>query len=213
MANSVVPYMSNPNHLGSIEETGSPVVTSCRFAQPVVAIISERDHPERTGNQTPNADPIELVTAEVRRYMPSAIRVPLNFNDMHALLRNPLPVGAGRINCYIRRNKAGANRSRPIYTMFTEDGNRFLMSARKVARSFVITSHTEEVSKRPDIFLAEIKTNFLGTEHQIIDDVHGPQSEQGVVVWNTKSTFADTPRRVEVALPSKSPLLPFQFCL
>jgi hypothetical protein len=174
LSNSVVPFphsIQNENNENnaqtgdSMEEVGSPVAASAAFALPVFAVIAEssnnnnnsvlsqiieRDQPEKTGcipNAAPVAAPIH------HHFIPSILRVPLNPSELKAFLLNPIPIEYGRVNCYIRRNRSGDNRSHPMYTMYSEDGNRFLMTANKKSKNFIVTS-------RKNIFIFSFEIFF-----------------------------------------------------
>jgi len=215
LANSIIPYIDNPSsdQIDSLDALRSPVETSARFAVPVIAVVEGDEAADGASDIIPNADPV-IASAEAILSHHShghqhyhnhllRLRIPQDINEMKAFLLNPASMR--RLNCYVRRERGNVYRAHPTYTMFTEEGNHFLMSADKKSGSFIITFHPGEISKRPEIFLCEIKSNFMGTEHQFIDDVHGPRAEIGALFWNTKSTFTDKPRKVEVALPKLTP--------
>ena len=61
----------------------------------------------------------------------------LDFSNIRRLLTSPLPRAAGVLQCYIRREKSGANKLLPEYRVYMKEGDRFLLSSKKRSQNKV----------------------------------------------------------------------------
>jgi hypothetical protein len=190
MINSVFPYLNIPydndenSDVDSFEEMESPVPASAKIASPLRASIIVGDQDE-INEDIPNAAPIPVVVHTRSFRFPGQNRLSSLPLDIGNVFR-PIPRESGRVKCYIRRSALEENHSHPVYSMFAEDGDRFLMSAKRICKKFIISSgkcklslslriilnlsllDPAEVSRRPDILLAEIKSYYMGRNHQVV---------------------------------------------
>lgn len=77
--------------------------------------------------------------------------------------------------CYVIRNKSGRNMLHPLYTLYSEDGDRFLMAA-KVRTNSHEWIHTLVVWCRTDNDLPTMLSETHGESHFQLPDLHGPQA-------------------------------------
>jgi hypothetical protein len=120
------------------------VETSARFAVSVIAVVDGGDQSmEADTTIIPSAEPVvSAVDVHLQQHLhnrPIRVRVPRDPTELKAFLLNPGPMR--RFNCYIRRERRMVYRGgHPTYTMFTEEGNHFLLSAKKIGGNFIVTS-------------------------------------------------------------------------
>jgi hypothetical protein len=117
--------------VGSFGETESPVPASAKVASPLRASIIVGEQGE-INEDIPQAAPVPVVADTLPEQ-----RQPLPL-DIENVFR-PIPQESGRVKCYIRRNSMGRNHSHPIYSMFAEEGDRFIMSAKRVSKKLIIS--------------------------------------------------------------------------
>lgn len=99
---------------------------------------------------------------------PAPVPQRMEITDLRSFAFLPGPK-AGPLLCKIMRDKATGR-----YTLYSEEGNRFLMSAfkRKKAKTayYAIYSDDSATGGREDpAFLAKLRANFVGTEFEIYD--------------------------------------------
>jgi hypothetical protein len=159
MINSVFPYISVPFYdndenadLDSFEEMESPVPASAKVASPLRASIMFGDQDE-INEDIPNAAPIPVVVHTRSFLFPGQNRLSALRLDIGNVFQ-PIPRESGRVKCYIRRNSMGENHPHPLYSMFAEEGDRFLMSAKRICKKFIISSGKQTNCLQFEKFLA-----------------------------------------------------------
>lgn len=88
--------------------------------------------------------------------------------DVKNFLLNPVPKGAGMIECRIIREKGGLNKLFPKYIL-ESDAGVFMMTAKKqkhnkTSNYAVTMSKTDDCSKESEFSLGKLRSNFLGLE-------------------------------------------------
>jgi hypothetical protein len=147
LANAIVPYINNPNSsndpIDPLDALRSPVETSARFAVNVIAVVEGGDQSmEADTTIIPSAEPVvSAVDVHLQQHLRNhhiRVRIPRDPTELKEFLLNPGPMR--RLNCYIRRERRMVYHGHPTYTMFTEEGNHFLLSAKKIGGNFIVTS-------------------------------------------------------------------------
>lgn len=124
----------------------------------------------------------------------------LDFTNIRRLVTNPVPRAAGIVQCYIRRDKSGANKLYPEYRLYMKVGDRFLLNSKKRSQNkvrcwfvkllalvflewsraesvalqtsnYLISSADGDFEKTSPNYVGKLRSNFIGTEFQIYD--HG----------------------------------------
>eukprot|EP01029_Cantina_marsupialis_P026949 TRINITY_DN7394_c0_g1_i1.p1 TRINITY_DN7394_c0_g1~~TRINITY_DN7394_c0_g1_i1.p1 ORF type:complete len:305 (+),score=92.68 TRINITY_DN7394_c0_g1_i1:85-999(+) len=102
--------------------------------------------------------------------------------------------------CYVVRNKKGKNSLHPLYSVYLEDGNRFLMSGRKRAgnkTSNYLVSLAPEPERKTLAVIGKIRGNYIGSHYAIFDEGKNPKKtvsttsirrELGVVAFEYDKT-------------------------
>eukprot|EP01040_Poterioochromonas_malhamensis_P005316 gene5316-5701_t len=136
---------------------------------------------------------------------PPAPRRP-DISDLRKFLLTPLSSELGTVLCSFVRNRIGDHRHNPSYSVFLEDGHHFMMSASRKNGVYRVAISQEDGYLRPDQCLAEIKSNFMGTEYQFLmarpeDLAANLKLEIGAVCYERKAAFNQSPRCMDVVMP------------
>ena len=120
----------------------------------------------------------------------------------------------GRIRCYIKRNK-GLRGKYPTYHLYMEEGDIFLLSARRRKRSkssnYLISTDEGDLARDSECYFGKARSNFVGTEFTLYDDgissrkagtsaVH-LRKEVGAVTYETNVFGTKGPRKMMVYVP------------
>ena len=134
--------------------------------------------------------------------------------DTRALLVTPGPRD-GKVRCCIRRDRSRGGRF-PTYYLYMEEGERFLMSARKRKRNkssnYLISTDIEDLNRDSETFFGKARSNFVGTEFTLYDDGVSSRKagtndlhlrkELGCVTYETNVFGTKGPRKMECYVPS-----------
>lgn len=135
-------------------------------------------------------------------------------DDMRSFLRDPLPYAAGSVACYIERGKVGLFGGAPTYSLYTKEGDRFLLAARKRSgkrtSNYIVSSDRGDLSREGSGFLGKLRGNFVGTEYVVYDDGEAPGARKGsgsvrkelaVVAYQSNVMGTRGPRKMQVSVP------------
>lgn len=151
-----------------------------------------------------------------------------DLTDMHRFLTSPTPKGSGVLQCYITRTWHGSGNSKGScsYRMHLQDGGRFLLYGRKMARNrtsnYRISMRDNDSSRDGPDFLGKLRaTSKWGTEFVLYDAGVNPRDaersggggsrggcrrrvrrELGVVSYETNILGSKGPRKMHVGLPA-----------
>ena len=145
---------------------------------------------------------------------PPARRVLFDFTDKRIFLTSP---GKRRemILCHIKRTKRKAGMF-PEYALYLDDGNSFLLSARKRKKSkssnYIISLDEEDLARESGNYFGKLRSNFMGTEFTIFDKGEKPSSrkgsmhgtvraELGACLYDSNILGTRGPRKMTVVLP------------
>jgi tubby and related proteins len=109
---------------------------------------------------------------------------------MRAFLMRPVPKAYDVVECYIERNKSGANKMFPEYCLYMKDGDRFLLTAKKRPQNrtsnYLISMQRGDLSRHgTENFLGKLRANFFGTEFAIYDNGSNPKhADQHTITSN-----------------------------
>uniref|UniRef100_A0A7S3R5W3 Tubby C-terminal domain-containing protein n=2 Tax=Dunaliella tertiolecta TaxID=3047 RepID=A0A7S3R5W3_DUNTE len=109
----------------------------------------------------------------------------LEATDMRTFLMAPGPK-TQPIACYIIREKAGSaltgGKNNVKYSLYLEDGKRFLMAARKRQRkrtsNYVISLDAEDLKRESEAFFGKLRSNFVGSDFTIYDAGTKPEAKK-----------------------------------
>lgn len=117
------------------------------------------------------------------------------------------------LRCNIVRERTAFNLLHPKYFLYHEDGNKFLMSARKRKKSkssnYLLSLEKDDLTRASKNYFGKLRANFLGTEFAMFDNGDNPSAPQtgaprqqyGCVFYDTNILGTKGPRKVTVALP------------
>ncbi|CAK4066373.1 unnamed protein product [Aphanomyces euteiches] len=145
----------------------------------------------------------------------------LDLTDMKAFLQRPVPKSYDVVECYIERNRTGANKLFPEYCLYMKDGDRFLLTAKKRPNNrtsnYLISMQRGDLARKgSDNFLGKLRANFIGTEFVIYDNGLNPKSadqhtltvnpasirqEMGIAVYAKNVLGHRGPRKMKVCVP------------
>ncbi|KAG2439214.1 hypothetical protein HXX76_004576 [Chlamydomonas incerta] len=137
----------------------------------------------------------------------------LDLSDMPAFLQQPGPK-SGPVQCVIVRDR-GSAKMYPRYSLFLEEGRRFLLSARKrkkqTTSNYIISMDYEDLSRESGSFFGKVRANFVGTEFTVYDrgvksgkkdaQGDGQREELGAVTYQYNVLGTRGPRKMMAAIP------------
>lgn len=97
----------------------------------------------------------------------------LDLSDLRRFLTNPIPKGAGVVQCYIDRDKSSiSSMLYPMYTLSYKE--RFLLAGKKrtynKTSNYMITMDKRDLNRESPAFLGKLRSNMVGTEYVVFDD-------------------------------------------
>jgi tubby-related protein 1 len=112
-----------------------------------------------------------------------------NFPTTSAMMRNfltsPLPPGQ-TLQCFIKRSKSGLARLYPVYHMYTTEGARYMLTAKKVVMNstsnYILCMQRDNLSTKSENYLGKVKSNFMGTEFMLYDNGMNPKHTKNTMV-------------------------------
>lgn len=146
-----------------------------------------------------------------------AQKPPLNIGDLNKFLFKPSRKDYGVVECYVERNRSGANRLFPEYCLYLKNGDRFLMTAKKrpnnKTSNYLISMQRGDLNRRSANYLGKLRSNFIGTEFNIYDggddgtcsSSSNARQELGIVMFNTNLWGSRGPRKMKCAVPKVQP--------
>ncbi|RLN86619.1 hypothetical protein BBJ28_00005908 [Nothophytophthora sp. Chile5] len=151
-----------------------------------------------------------------------AVRKPkLDITDIRAFLLRPIPKAYDVVECYIERNKSGANKMFPEYCLYMKEGDRFLLTAKKRPKNrtsnYLMSMQRGDLLRRgSDNYVGKLRANFLGTEFTIYDNGSSPKDadqqtitsnpagirqELGIAMYAANVLGHRGPRKMKVCVP------------
>lgn len=136
--------------------------------------------------------------------------------DVKTFVHSPGPK-TGPLECYIVRDK-GSAKMYPRYTLFVDEGKKFLLSARKRKKArtsnYVISIDMEDLTRSTDNYFGKLRSNFVGTEFSVFDNGVKPgkafagaelRQEVAAVTYQYNVLGTRGPRRMTAAIPNIDP--------
>jgi len=144
---------------------------------------------------------------------------PIDLSDLRRFITTPTPRSAGMVQCYIERDKSGlTGRMYPTYSLYLNDGNRFLLAARKRTNNktsnYAITQDKRDLSRESAAFVGKLRSNFVGTEFVLYDDGVAPEKradggeirqELAAITYASNVLGSRGPRKMKAAVPKIAP--------
>eukprot|EP00762_Andalucia_godoyi_P008713 ANDGO_00449.mRNA.1 Tubby protein homolog 1 len=139
------------------------------------------------------------------------VKLDLSGNRAEALF-GPAPKG-GRVQCYVRRIKGGLKKWRPQYYMYMQDGDAFLLAAKKrggnKTASYLVSLSQDALARDSEHYFGKLRSNFLGTEFRLYDNGENPEKgkkglarrDLGIVLYEPNLLGNKGPRRMTVVVP------------
>eukprot|EP00753_Platysulcus_tardus_P018132 PLAT6733.2.p1 GENE.PLAT6733.2~~PLAT6733.2.p1 ORF type:complete len:371 (+),score=141.75 PLAT6733.2:47-1159(+) len=135
-------------------------------------------------------------------------------DSMRSFLFRPVAPDSGMVQCYVIRNRGGKHMMHALYSVYLEDGDRFLMSGKKRMKNktsnYLISMDDDPTDRSSDSIVGKLRANFVGSSFTIYDYGMSPERavvdsslrrEMGVVVFEYDRMG---PGRMEVAIPRVS---------
>jgi tubby-related protein 1 len=140
---------------------------------------------------------------------------------MRAFILRPIPKAYDVVECYIERNKSGANKMFPEYCLYMKEGDRFLLTAKKRPKNrtsnYLVSLQRGDLLRRgSDNYVGKLRANFLGTEFTIYDNGSNPKDadqqtitsnpagirpELGIAMYAANVLGHRGPRKMKVCVP------------
>ncbi|KAG6620817.1 Tubby-like protein [Phytophthora cinnamomi] len=93
------------------------------------------------------------------------------------VMRSPAQ-GSAAIRCYVERDRQGLNRLHPVFRLFLESGNQFLLCAQKRTSSktsnYLLTMEQNPTNRRSNLIVGKLRSNWSGSEYTMYDDGMSP---------------------------------------
>lgn len=140
----------------------------------------------------------------------------IDTSDLRTFLLQPLPRGK-TMQCYIKRVKAGIKRMFPTYCLFLNEGDKFVLAARKRKKNktsnYLISLDDDDLARKSGNFFGKVRSNFIGTEFTIYDRGANPmkkekndgtlpvRQELGTIIYEHNVLGTRGPRKMTVVLP------------
>ncbi|KAL0490457.1 tubby-like protein [Acrasis kona] len=162
-------------------------------------------------------------------YTPRSITSPLSpgrsikeylSGDMKEFVQRPAARELGFVKCCITRDKSGLNRMFPRYYLWAEEGDTFLLSAKKrkknTTSNYAISTSRDELGlgKSSRDIVGKLRSNFVGTEFFLFDTGDNPtklsssidpnaksRTQLGSIQYETNILGSKGPRKLTVAVP------------
>ncbi|KAL3666772.1 hypothetical protein V7S43_008393 [Phytophthora oleae] len=175
---------------------------------------------DRNQNAATSYDPSS--NAREGRAAAANVRKPkLDITDMRAFILRPIPKAYDVVECYIERNKSGANKMFPEYCLYMKEGDRFLLTAKKRPKNrtsnYLVSLQRGDLLRRgSDNYVGKLRANFLGTEFTIYDNGCSPKDadqqtitsnpagirqELGIAMYAANVLGHRGPRKMKVCVP------------
>jgi len=141
----------------------------------------------------------------------------VDFTDIRSFMMRPPPKG-GMVQCRVHREASGMDRLYPHYNLILEEGNSFLLAARKRKKSkssnYLISLDKNDLSRDGNNFMGKLRSNFVGTEFVMYDKGVSPSTdgttaadtnlrqELGVILYGSNILGFKGPRKMSVIIPA-----------
>ena len=106
---------------------------------------------------------------------------PSEIGDRRVFLCEPIPRGKV-LECTLRRDKSGFNRFYPEYTLYTSDGIKYLLSAKKrsgnATSNYLMSLDKNDLGSKGANFVGKVRSNWMGTEFSVFDAGHNPDKPE-----------------------------------
>jgi tubby-related protein 1 len=110
--------------------------------------------------------------------IPTVVDQRSDYNTVRAFLSRAPKNGAASLRFYVVRDRQGFNMLNPIFRLFLEDGNQFLLSAQKATNNKTSNYHLSMArtpsGRRDPLTLGKLRANWSGSEYWIYDDGLNP---------------------------------------
>lgn len=81
--------------------------------------------------------------------------------------------------CYVIRNKSGRHMLHPLYTVYSEDGDRFLMAAKKRmanrTSNYLIAMSPNPTDRKSENVVGKLRANWTGSGYLVFDEGINPE--------------------------------------
>lgn len=138
--------------------------------------------PRAPGHRSHTASMTFATFGTLHTYHPRTIIAPIR-----SFAHTPGP-NAAVVQCYILRDTVSGGKRFPRYSLFLEEGQRFLLSAQRRKGSktsnYVISTNQEEPLREGPTYLGKLRSNLVGTEFTVYDDGCNPKKMQGDCVYS-----------------------------
>jgi hypothetical protein len=105
--------------------------------------------------------------------------VQLNTHASRAFVHRPVKKGSPMLQCYVERDRNGMNRLHPVYRLYIEDGENFLLSAKKRMKNktsnYLLSMELEPNDRRSNMIAGKIRANWTGSTYTLYDAGLNPE--------------------------------------
>lgn len=102
----------------------------------------------------------------------------VEINAMRSFLTRPPKLAAPIVKCFIQRDRHGLNRLHPVYRLYLEDSEQFLLCAQKRNSSktsnYLLTMDASPSVRRSGLVVAKLRANWSGSDYIIFDNGLSP---------------------------------------
>ena len=165
-----------------------------KLVSPVSLLEDENAETERTPlpDNSPN-ERISNISAQVDAKDYDLNDLNLKDSDVKKeFIMRSIPKTAGMIHCFIQRGKGIKNKMYPEYRLYLKQGNIFLLCSKKRSKkqtsNYLISIGKNDYDKNSDNIVGKLRSNFLGTEFQILDSGANPKHVDPIFDDSNEST-------------------------
>lgn len=103
----------------------------------------------------------------------------VNTAALRPMLHRPLRRGDPVRQCYVIRNRSGRNMIHPLYTLYSEDGGRFMMAAKKrmgnKTSNYLLSMDPKPTDRKSENVVGKLRANWSGSGYAIYDAGINPE--------------------------------------
>ena len=133
------------------------------------------------------------VTRKLAGGMSSPVAARVDTSDLRSFLTRVAPRDQ-TVQCYIVREKTGKKRLYPVYKLYLQENDKFLLSAKKRKNqkktNYLVSLDEEDLTKDSGNYFGKLRANFVGTEFTMYDK--GPSREKSAPRSLRRALFNDT---------------------
>lgn len=173
------PQRRTLNYGAAFAGTGAPVASSSK--EPELSAEEKRAHRAFRASNSLEAASAPAPQAARGGKEPEAPdgKSFVNTAALRPMVQRPLRRGDAPRQCYVIRNRSGRNMIHPLYTLYSEDGGRFMMAAKKRmgnrTSNYLIAMDPKPTDRTSPNIVGKLRANWSGSGYAIYDEGINPE--------------------------------------